>query len=152
MRASPVIRDALPDEAGILLELQKRTFLVEAIRYNDMSIAPLHQTLEQLLRDIESMCVLVALVDGVVVGSVRGHVQEGVGSIGRFMVHSGYQNRGIGAQLLEALEHRLAEATVFELLTGGRSQKNLSFYGARGYRVVAQEGILVTMRKVAYAK
>jgi GNAT superfamily N-acetyltransferase len=68
------------------------------------------------------------------------------------MVHSGYQNRGIGAQLLEALEHRLAEATVFELLTGGRSQKNLSFYGARGYRVVAQEGILVTMRKVAYAK
>jgi GNAT superfamily N-acetyltransferase len=143
------IREARSKEAAVILAMQKRAFLVEAVRYNDMTIPPLQQTLEQMHGDIESMSVLVGLIEGVVVGSVRGRVLQGVCHIGRLMVHSHYHKRGIGGLLLDAIEQRLGNVDHFELQTGCRSPKNLAFYGNRGYRVVSQEGILVTMRKAS---
>ncbi|TYP74803.1 acetyltransferase (GNAT) family protein [Paenibacillus methanolicus] len=89
---------------------------------------------------------------GALVGSVRGSLTEGVGLIGKLIVHPDYQNRGIGKRLMASMEAAWREAKRFELFTGDRSEKNMRLYEKLGYRVCrtrqVHEGLtLVYMEK-----
>jgi ribosomal protein S18 acetylase RimI-like enzyme len=72
--------------------------------------------------------------------------------IGKLIVHPDFQNRGIGSKLLTDIEKRLRHARRYELFTGHKSQRNLSFYRKRGYAVFRRQKVsdaltLVFMQK-----
>ena len=138
MLADVVIVDAVAADAAEILALQKLAYLSEAALYDEYTIPPLTQTMEGMLQDIEEQVVLKAVLGGRIVGSVRARQPGDTCFIGRLIVHPEHQNRGIGASLMRAVEDRFSEAQRFELFTGDRSTKNLSFYQKLGYEIARQ--------------
>jgi ribosomal protein S18 acetylase RimI-like enzyme len=127
-------RATLPD-AEEILSLQKLAYRNEAEIYNDFSIPPLLQTLEEVRKDFENQVFLKTARDGKIVGSVRAFLREETCYIGRLIVHPDFQNQGIGKELMNGIEETFKEARRFELFTGHRSEKNLHLYEKLGYRV-----------------
>ncbi len=116
-----------------ILELQYLAFQSEAILNNDFSIAPLHQTLEEVQEEFRSGTILKAAQDGTIIGSVRGLVSGNRLLIGKLIVHPDHQGKGIGTKLLQAIES--AYPTLgYELFTSNRSEKNLKLYERQGYK------------------
>ena len=136
-----VIEQADRNDARDILALQKIAYRSEARIYNDFTIPPLHQTLDETFDDFERQLVLKASIDTRIVGSVRAHLEDGTCFIGKLIVHPDYQNRGIGARLMEEIEARFPQAERFELFTGTRSEKNLYLYRKLGYRAYKRRAI-----------
>lgn len=84
---------------------------------------------------IDTGIVLVAELDGVIVGSVRGNLREdGIVEVGRLVVAPELQNRGIGRHLACELEAHYPDATGFEIFTGHKSAGSIALYESLGYR------------------
>lgn len=64
-----MIQHALPEDAEVLLALQRLTYLSEAKLYNDWSIPPLTQTLASLAEEFAASIILKAVRADHIVGS-----------------------------------------------------------------------------------
>jgi ribosomal protein S18 acetylase RimI-like enzyme len=143
---------ASPDDAEAILTLQKVAYEREARRYDDWTIPPLLETLDSVRDQIAQHVVLKAVVDGRLVGSVRGVVTDRVCEVCRLSVDPEVQRRGIGSALIVAIEQRFPDIEAFELFTGDRSVENLRLYDRHGYvetrrRAVSPAVSLVYLRK-----
>jgi GNAT superfamily N-acetyltransferase len=130
-----MIEPAVNSDAEHIYELQKLAYLSEAEIYNDYSIPPLTQSFEEFKKEFEQQDYLKATINGTLIGSVRGYVREDTCCIGRLIVHPDYQNKGIGAKLIKAIEDHFKETPRFEIFTGEISQRNLFLYQKLGYRI-----------------
>jgi GNAT superfamily N-acetyltransferase len=130
------IVDASPEDAEAILALQKVAYEREARRYDDWTIPPLIETLDSVRAQIAGHVVLKAVLDGRLVGSVRGVVTDGVCEVCRLSVDPPLQRRGVGSALIVAIEQRFPDVEAFELFTGNRSVENLRLYDRHGYRHV----------------
>jgi ribosomal protein S18 acetylase RimI-like enzyme len=127
-------RAALAD-AEEILSLQKLAYKSEAEIYDDFTIPPLLQTLEEIRKDFENQIVLKATLGGRIRGSVRAFARGETCYIGRLIVHPEFQNQRIGTKLMNKIEEIFEEANRFELFTGHKSEKNLYLYQKLGYKV-----------------
>lgn len=127
------IRKADKSDLGEILKIQRSAYLAEAAIYEDYSIAPLHESVSEIETDSASSLILVALVHGKVVGSIRGKLDGAKVYISRLSVKGEYQGRGIGGRLLQAIEDEFEGCIRFELFTGHKSEKNKRLYATRGY-------------------
>ncbi|MFD7924091.1 GNAT family N-acetyltransferase [Streptomyces sp. NPDC059740] len=145
MGMSVTISTATHEDAEQILKLQYLCYQSEAALYDDYTLSPLTQTLEDLRSELDRVVTLVARLGGEVVGSVRGSVDaEGTADINKLIVHPRMQRHGLGSRLLKALEERLADGrtvTRYRLSTGHRSDGNLRLYRSRGYATVGTEEI-----------
>ncbi len=135
-----------------ILNLQKEAYRQEAEIYNDFNIQPLHQTIDSLITEWKDGVVLKATSNGIIVGSVRGQLTDGVCKIGKLIVKPDFQNKGIGKLLMKEIEEKFSQADFFELFTGHKSDKNLALYKKIGYKEFRRETIsdslhLVFLRK-----
>jgi len=122
-------------DAAEILALQKTAFQSEAALWDDYTIPPLTQTLEELREDFQRQVFLRAVVRGQIIGSVRGYVQDGTCYVGRLIVHPDHQNRGIGARLMHAIEGLFDGVARYEIFTGEKSQRNIHLYQRLGYSI-----------------
>lgn len=128
-----IVKRASFEDAKEILDLQKLAYVSEAEIYNDYSIPPLTQTLDQIQADFVSRLFLKTSIDGRIVGSVRGFMEQETCHIGRLIVHPDFQNHGIGARLMKKIERCFLEAERYELFTGHLSERNLRLYHRLGY-------------------
>ena len=75
--------------------------------------------------------------------------------IGKLIVHPNHQGKGIGTQLLYAIEQASA-APRYELFTSSKSEKNIRLYERVGYRKFAEKQVspglsFVYLEKMALA-
>ena len=149
-----LIETADVDDAREILDLQKLAYQSEAAIHDDYTIPPLTQSLEEMEQDFQKQLFLKAVVDGRIVGSVRGYVRAGTCFVGRLIVHPDFQNQGIGTRLMNEIESRFGQAQRYELFTGQESERNLYLYDKLGYRPFRTERLtdkvtLVFMEKRA---
>ncbi|MFA5265518.1 MAG: GNAT family N-acetyltransferase [Opitutaceae bacterium] len=149
MKISRAERGDLPR----ILAIQKEAFLAEAAFYNDYTITPLRQSLEEMEADFKSMVFLKAESDGIIVGSVRLSRSGETCLVGRLVVDPRFQKRGIGGALLLSAESECPDATRLELFTGLKSEANIRLYERHGYvrfkEEVRQSGVsFVHMEKL----
>ncbi len=130
---------AVDADARDILAIQRLAWEREARRYQDWTIPPLTQTLEELRADIREMVVLKAISGRRIVGSVRAKQVGQTCAVGRLMVHPDQQRRGIGTQLMYELETYFPTAVRFELFTGKKSVVQLRLYAGLGYRSIREE-------------
>ena len=137
------ITPARVDDAEQILAVQHAAYRLEAERHGAAMLPPLAESLDELIAALDSHIVLVARHStGVattrsdpVVGSVRALVHDDTAHIGRLAVRPDLHGRGIGRQLLWAIERSTtASVARYELFTGHRSARNLRMYERAGYR------------------
>lgn len=129
------------DDLPLILELQKLCYRSEADIYNDYSIAPLHQTLDDIRHEFTFMEFFKVEINGVLVGSVRAYKDNKTCNVGKLIVHPSHQNNGIGKQLLLHVEDAFSECSNFVLFTGFMSMKNLYIYNKLGYKEYDRQAI-----------
>ena len=129
-----IIEMATVEDAEEILRLQKLAYTSEAIIYNDFSIQPLLQTIEETIDDINNQIVLKYESDNKIVGSVRAYSKDDTSYIGKLIVHPKFQNTGIGTLLMKEIEGKFPLNRRFEIFTGHKSQKNLHLYDKLGYK------------------
>jgi ribosomal protein S18 acetylase RimI-like enzyme len=127
------IESASANDLKEILALQKLAFQSEAERYDDYTLPPLTQTLEEIQADFGKMAFLKASVDGRIVGAIRAYETDGTCFIGRLVVHPDFQRQGIGRQLVREIERRFEQVQRFEIFTGHASTPALCLYEGLGY-------------------
>lgn len=127
------IKTANLEDARAILDLQKLAYASEAAIYDDYSIPPLQQTLEEIQEQFANHTFLKAIINGEIVGSVRARNSQTGCLIGRLIVHPDHQNQGIGTILMKRIEE-VESSTRYELFTGSKNERNLYFYHKLGYR------------------
>ena len=147
-----------PEYAGEALTVQRAAYVTEAQRYAAPNIPPLLETLDELRADLvradgPDLVARGASLGARLAGSVRGRVSGANMEVVRLSVAPDVQGRGIGRALLVAVHGAMPPSVVmFWLVTGSRSNDNLRFYTAAGYRttetVVDAAGVeLVRMQR-----
>ncbi|MBN1597520.1 MAG: GNAT family N-acetyltransferase [Bacteroidales bacterium] len=116
-----------------ILNLQMIAFISEAELYNNYNIAPLVQTKESMIEDFNKYIFLKAVTNNKIIGSVKGRDMGEYCWIGRLMVLPEYQNKGIGKELMHAIEKEFPATPEFLLCTGYKSVKNMRLYESLGY-------------------
>lgn len=139
-------------DAEIILGIQQIAYLAEAKQYNDFKIPPLTQTLESIKSQYSDTIFLKAIVDSMIVGSIRGVEKNGTCYISRLMVLPRFQGKGIGSAMLTEIENYFTEINRLELFTGSSSEHNIHFYKKHGYQEfkrepLSNENTLVYMEK-----
>jgi GNAT superfamily N-acetyltransferase len=133
-----------------ILELQKLAYRKEAERYDDFTIPPLTQTIEEITSEFESTVFLKLCHGNEIAGSIRGKKEGSTCHVGRLMVHPEHRGKGFGSMLIRELENCFLEdedVRRFELFTGDQSHDNIQLYESRGYRIYKTEspGGVITM-------
>ena len=98
----------------------------------------LHETEEQIIKDIETKMVYVAYIRNQVVGSVRIEILDAeTAYLSRFGVSMKYQNLGIGKSIMNAIDMDLAEMKIKKVLlhTASKASPLVRFYYHRGFYV-----------------
>ncbi|MBY6051938.1 GNAT family N-acetyltransferase [Cytobacillus firmus] len=150
------IIEAKIGDAVKILSIQKLAYRSEAELYGDFNIEPLKQTVSDVEKAFEDYLILKYIEDGELVGSVRAYQKDETCYIGKLMVHPDFQNKGIGKALMNEIERQF-NVERFELFTGSKSEKNISFYEKLGYagykteKLEREETIFIFMEKLAKA-
>ena len=130
------IRKAKHEELPLILALQKRAFHQEALLYNDFTISPLHQSLDDITKEFSDKAIFVACRDNNIVGSVRILIDGNKAFVGKLIVDPEFQNKGIGRKLMLHIENQFCHIPFFELFTGELSAKNIHLYESLGYTIM----------------
>lgn len=120
-------------EVKQILELQQLAYQSEAAIYQDYTIPPLTQSVEEIREEFKKQVFLKAVFGQDLVGSVRSYSDGDTCFIGRLIVHPDWQRKGIGTKLMEAIENHFTEVKRYELFTGNKSVGNIRLYKSLGY-------------------
>ncbi len=165
---------AAKNDAPEILALQKVAYQSEAEIYGDDSLPALQQSLEQLQGDFDHAPLpppsgeeaaapaittkpapavfLKAVVNGKIIGSVRGYQSNGTAHLSRLIVHPYFRGRGIGKRLLLSIEQAFPDAKRFEAYTGHKSKRNLNALAKLGYAVYKNQPFTPTITWVYLEK
>jgi ech hydrogenase subunit C len=164
-------------DAPEILALQKVAYQSEAEIYGDDSLPALQQTLEDLLNDFDRrpnreattvlgargttgrpqddpdhVVFLKAVVNGKIIGSIRGYAIEESAYVSRLIVHPYFRGRGIGRRLLDEIEKAFPHVQRFEANTAHQSKHNISQVEKHGYRIFKTEPCTPTVSWVYLQK
>ncbi len=124
-----------PEHAGEVLTVQRAAFVAEARVYGTTEIPPLVETLEEVRRELGATIMIGAFLAGRLIGAIRLTVEGPIGWISRVAVAPDQQGKGIGSDLLGAIEEAAPEQVRrFQLAAGMKSNANVNMYERRGYR------------------
>jgi ribosomal protein S18 acetylase RimI-like enzyme len=135
------ITQATADDAQSILALQHLAYQTEAAIYDDYTLPPLLDTLDDLAARFQNRQFLKAVHGDRLVGSVRAFPQEETCYVERLIVHPNFRRQGIGTALLRHIETLFPSARRFELFTGHKSESNIRLYERLGYRAFRQERV-----------
>jgi ech hydrogenase subunit C len=143
---------ANPLDAEEILALQKIVYQHEAEIYDDWSLTPLKQTLEEMRGDFVLKVFVKAVVSGKIVGSVRALQEGDTVHLSRLIVHPYFWQRGIGTQLVSAAEAMFPVARRFQTFAGQKSRSTMELYQKLGYIPIRQEKVSEQRDRVYFAK
>ncbi len=130
------IQTAIIEDAKEILVLQKLAFQVQAELYNDYSLPPLVETLQDIRDSFANKSFLKMVYADKIIGSVRIHEKSlNVYEIGRLITHPDYRRRGIATELMTAAQKLFPRAKRFEQFTGHKSQNSINLYKKLGYTI-----------------
>lgn len=134
-----IVRKAILEDAPYIEKITKEVFKTykEQVGISG-SIAALNETVDEIIKDIESKEVFSALYNGVVVGSVRIEVKnDKTAYLSRFGVDLEFQNKGVGKILMNAVDKAMEELNVtnLSLHTASRMLSLVRFYYGRGFYI-----------------
>ena len=133
------VRKAIAEDAPFILDITKKVFKAYQEQVGIVqTISALEETINDVIRDIETKMVFTALCNDKVVGSVRIEVKcDGTAYLSRFGVDSEFQSKGVGKILLDAVDKEMVEknVTTLSLHTASRMFSLVRFYYGKGFYI-----------------
>jgi 8-oxo-dGTP pyrophosphatase MutT (NUDIX family)/GNAT superfamily N-acetyltransferase len=152
-----LIERTMVSDLQSILDLQYLAFLSEAKKFNDFTIEPLNQKIDEIKEEFEKGIILKAKdKHSRIIGSVRGISSGGTTQIRKLIVHPTVQNQGIGTKLIAAIENECFAAR-YELSASIRCPLNIKLYERLGYKkfketMVSEDNGFVYFEKVGEKK
>lgn len=143
---------ASSSDASEILNVQKLAFQSEAEIYNDFSLSPLRQNLEELQNDFKTRTFFKAVMNNTIVGSVRARMDGKTCIIGRISVSPVYQNMGIGKKLLKEAEMHFSTADKYVSYTSHKSKRNIFLLEHSGYKWFKKERVSEKRERIYFEK
>ncbi len=137
-----IIRKARTDDLAEILSLQKKAFMEVARGMDQYDLAPLRQTLDDLIQEYDTWDLFLKCVtdENQIIGSVRARMDAHHSChIGKLIVDPDYQKKGIGSQLMTTLETYFPEAVKFALFTSADTPHTARLYQKMGYQIVGTQ-------------
>ncbi len=148
-----VYQRAESGDVAEILALQKIAYQSEAELYGDDSLPAMEQTLPEIEKEFDQAVFMKAVVNGKIVGSIRGHIDGSTERFTRCIVHPYFQKRGIGRRLINEIERCAPPEVVrFEAVAGHKSKRRLHVYGQLGYEPYKTEPFLPNINWVVLQK
>lgn len=147
-----IIERASAADAPEIFALQKIVYQNEAEIYNDYSLAPLKQTLKEMTDQFATRIFLKATVNGKIIGSVRGNLEDETAHLSRLIVHPYFWKHGIGTKLIREIESAFPEALRFETFTGQKSRHTMGPYESQGYAAFRREKVSEQRDRIYFEK
>lgn len=85
------------------------------------------------------MVFLKAVVNGKIIGSIRGCEQDNTAHLSRMIVHPYFRGRGLARKLVSNMEETFPQVKRFEAFTGHKSKRNIDTLTKLGYRTFKTE-------------
>lgn len=135
------IMQATPRDLPEILDIQKSVFQEVSRLMGKNELPPLMQTVEDLQNELQNGIILKCfLEDSRIIGSVRGILdKENVCHIGKLIVDSKFQNKGIGASLMYEIEKYFPSCEKFILFTGNATPNTVHLYKKLGYYITGEQ-------------
>ncbi len=147
------IEAATENDLERILHLQKKAFHGQALIYNDFSLPPLTQTVEDLEEEFRQKAIYKVEQDGKIIASIRCFIKEDTLYIEKLVVEPDFQDRGIGTEIMTEIERRYSSSVNrYALFTGHRSIKSLHLYKKLNYREIRQETISEDLKLIYMEK
>ncbi len=135
-----IIKTAAKADIPAILDIIKIGFTRYSVLATSTAASPaLSETVEDVLRDLETKQVFVATSDGEAVGTVRVYITGDIAYVSRFA--SKVQGSGIGTRLIEAaaLYAKKEGATMLTLHTAASAKSTVGFYKKLGFYTLSEE-------------
>jgi len=132
------IRNASEADIDQILEITEHAFAkYKELARTEYDLPALKETKEIIAQDIKDKLVLVAYINGKVVGSVRVAVNGETAYLSRFGVSPDYQNLGIGKALMNLVDINMKVLGVkqLQLHTAAKVKSLVVFYYGRGFYI-----------------
>ncbi len=132
------VRMATYDDIDDIMSITKEAFIKYAELAGIETTAALTETYEDVKKDIDSKIVLIALSDGVPVGSVRVEVfDDKTAYFSRFGVKVTSQNNGIGKSIMNLVDRIMKKNGIkkITLHTASKISSLIRFYYGRGFYI-----------------
>jgi ribosomal protein S18 acetylase RimI-like enzyme len=134
-----VVRRAVLEDIPQIKEIAKETFRLYAEGAGiDSIVGSLEETFEDIKKDFETKLIFVAVIDELIIGSVRIEVNPDKSAyLSRFGVISAYQKNGIGKMLINEVDKAMKALGVTNLYlhTASRMLSLVRFYYGRGFYI-----------------
>ncbi|PAE18561.1 GNAT family N-acetyltransferase [Bacillus sp. 7504-2] len=147
-----MIKEFLIEEYGKeVLELQKRSYQVEAELIGSNEIPPLKETLAQLKQCGEAF--IGYFIDEELVGVLSFKIVKDVIDLHRVMVHPAYFRKGIAKQMVEYIEKKWESRPMMIVSTGAKNLPAIKFYSRLGFEksgesVFSDIGVIHFMKRL----
>ena len=132
------VRRATLEDVDSIVKITQEAF-EKYIKLADIKDTPaLHETREQVIKDIDTKIVYVAYINNQVVGSMRIElIDKETAYLSRFGVNTEFQNLGIGKSMMNSLDMELAELKVKRVMlhTASKATSLVRFYYNRGFYI-----------------
>jgi ribosomal protein S18 acetylase RimI-like enzyme len=141
---------AQPDVARAVLQLQRRSYRVEADLVGFDSIPPLHESLAELQASGETF--LAALVDDRLAGVVSWKLIDETLDLHRLAVDPGFFRAGIGRALVREAEAAESAARRVIVQTGAANEPAKALYRSEGFSEVGEREVAPGFRVTLFEK
>ena len=132
------VRRATLEDVDSIVKIMQEAF-EKYIKLAGIQDTPaLHETREQVIKDIDTKIVYVAYINNQVVGSMRIElIDKETAYLSRFGVNTEFQNLGIGKSMMNSLDMELAELKVKRVMlhTASKATSLVRFYYNRGFYI-----------------
>jgi predicted N-acetyltransferase YhbS len=134
-----VIRKAYKEDIPAIHQITREAFAKYAADLGlPHTVSALKETEETILEDMTKKTILIALLDGIPVGSIRYEIlPENIAYVSRFGVKLDIQKSGVGRALMEAAEEDLRKQgiSLIALHTATKMTSQVRFYYGMGFYV-----------------
>lgn len=134
-----IIRKAVPEDAEAIQDIMHEAFKKYMADTGLIgSMEALEESIDDIVSDIETKEVFIAIIDGVAVGTIRVQMlPEDKAYISRFGVRLDYHNIGIGKSLMNLVDKVLKTRGIkrVSLHTASKYRDLIRFYYGRGFYI-----------------
>lgn len=141
------LRPLSPEDAPEVTVLQRCCWMDEAIANDTITLAPLHETVDEVRDWLTAWHATGLWLDGRLLGMVRVRADGTDWHLGRLAIVPDLRGQGLGRWLLRTAQTAAPDRARIVLSTGAKSLDNIAFYRREGFEVTAQTTDTITLVK-----